>query len=129
MNRGDRREAIFADDKARQCLVETPEQAFQKAGWRGSSSSTSAPVPSWCPGSHPEEYDNLINRPLHAVSLKTRDCLCRTTSRQPMTADGCSFSQGEKVRMRASHEEFCLASGLTSGLTLQISRCGLLLKH
>ncbi|MGA2555857.1 MAG: hypothetical protein ABSG04_06230, partial [Verrucomicrobiota bacterium] len=38
----------------------------------------------------------------------TRDGIGRTTSRQPMTADGCSFSQGEKVRMRASHEEFCL---------------------
>ena len=65
MNRGDRREAIFADDQDRRCFLETLEEACQKTGWRGSSRSTSAPVSSWRPGSHTEEYGNLINRPLH----------------------------------------------------------------
>jgi len=31
--------------------------------------------------------------------------LARHASTQPESCDGCSFPQGEKVRMRASHEE------------------------
>jgi len=69
MNRGDRREVIFADDQDRRCFLETLEEALQKTGWRGSSSSTSAPVPSWRPGSHTGKYDNLINRPLYFMTL------------------------------------------------------------
>lgn len=34
MNRGDRREDIFADDKDRQCLVQTLGAACEKTGWR-----------------------------------------------------------------------------------------------
>ena len=34
MCRGDRREAIFADDKDRECFIETLAQAGKRAGWR-----------------------------------------------------------------------------------------------
>ena len=34
MNRGDRREAIFADDADRERLLETPTEACQKTGWQ-----------------------------------------------------------------------------------------------
>jgi REP element-mobilizing transposase RayT len=34
VNRGDRREAIFADDADRQRWVETLTEACQKTGWR-----------------------------------------------------------------------------------------------
>jgi len=34
MNRGDRREAIFADDADRRRWVETPKEVCQKSGWQ-----------------------------------------------------------------------------------------------
>ena len=34
MNRGDRREAIFADDRDRQRFLETVSEACQKTGWQ-----------------------------------------------------------------------------------------------
>src|SRR5246127_3215875 len=34
MNRGDRREAIFADDQDRRCFLQTLGQACQKTGWQ-----------------------------------------------------------------------------------------------
>ena len=34
MNRGDRREAIFADDADRERLLETLSEACQKTGWQ-----------------------------------------------------------------------------------------------
>ena len=34
MNRGDRREAIFADDADRERLLETLSEASQKTGWQ-----------------------------------------------------------------------------------------------
>jgi len=34
MCRGDRREAIFADDKDWECFIETLAQAGKRAGWR-----------------------------------------------------------------------------------------------
>jgi hypothetical protein len=41
-------------------------------------------------------------RALPALGLAGRTCA------RPEAGDVCSFSQGEKVRMRASREEFCL---------------------